>query len=360
MVGEQLADGSVHAARFSEHSFAVLARGDHARTAALAERIIDAFAARLFEVGGSSSTITASIGGVQIGEKIASVTQVLAKASQCLQSSLGVGGNHAEVFDPSATDRAEEERIQAWVDRLHDALANDRFLLHYQPIIHLLGEPRAMYESYLRLESGTGETITPMNFLPIAEEHGLLGQIDRWVIGHAISVLGARARAGKPVTLLVKITQASLQDATLPAHIGEQLAAHGVAGDALLLQVPESKVFINLRATQDFAAAIGKLGCKLVLEQFGAGLDSFQLLSHFTPGFVKIDRSFMEDLSKNQANQNRVRELAQKARDLGIQSIAEFVQDAASMSILFSQGIDYVEGNFLAIAGPDMNYEFDA
>ena len=68
----------------------------------------------------------------------------------------------------------------------------------------------------------------------------------------------------------------------------------------------------------------------------------------------------MEDLSKNQANQNRVRELAQKARDLGIQSIAEFVQDAASMSILFSQGIDYVEGNFLAIAGPDMNYEFDA
>ncbi len=360
VVGEQLADGSAHAARFSEHSFAVLAHGDHARTAALADRIIDAFAARLFEVGGSSSTITASIGGVQIGEKIASVTQVLAKASQCLQSSLGVGGNHAEVFDPSATDRAEEERIQAWVDRLHDALANDRFLLHYQPIIHLLGEPRAMYESYLRLESGTGETITPMNFLPIAEEHGLMGQIDRWVIGHAISVLGARTRAGKPVTLLVKITQASLQDPTLPAYIGEQLAAHGVPGDALLLQLPESKVFINLRATQDFAAAIGRLGCKLVLEQFGAGLDSFQLLSHFTPGFVKIDRSFMEDLSKHQANQNRVRELAQKARDLGIQSIAEFVQDAASMSILFSQGIDYVEGNFLAIAGPDMNYEFDA
>ena len=119
-------------------------------------------------------------------------------------------------------------------------------------------------------------------------------------------------------------------------------------------------MFINLRATQDFAAAIGRLGCKLVLEQFGAGLDSFQLLSHFTPGFVKIDRSFMEDLSKNPNNQNRVRELAQKARDQGIQSIAEFVQDAASMSILFSQGIDYVEGNFLAIAGPDMNYEFDA
>jgi diguanylate cyclase (GGDEF)-like protein/PAS domain S-box-containing protein len=359
-VGEPLADGSAHAARFSEHSFAVLAPGDHTQTAALAERILGAFAARVFEVGGSSSTITASIGGVQIGEKIASVTQVLAKASQCVQSSQGVGGNHAEVFDPSATDRAEEERIQAWVERLHDALDNDRFLLHYQPIIHLLGEPRAMYETYLRLDTGTGETVTPMSFLHIAEEHGLLGRIDRWVIGHAIETLGARKRAGKPVTLLVKVTQASLLDGSLPAFIGEQLAAHGVDGDALLLQVPESKVFINLRAAQDFATAIGKHGCKLVLEQFDAGLDSFQLLSHFTPGYVKIDRSFMEELAKNTANQNRVRELSQKARDLGILTIAEFVQDAASMSILFMQGIDYAEGNFLAVAGPDMNYDFDS
>jgi diguanylate cyclase (GGDEF)-like protein/PAS domain S-box-containing protein len=359
-VGEPLADGSAHAARFSEHSFAVLAPGDHTQTAALADRILGAFAARVFEVGGSSSTITASIGGVQIGEKIASVTQVLAKASQCVQSSQGVGGNHAEVFDPSATDRAEEERIQAWVERLHDALDNDRFLLHYQPIIHLLGEPRAMYETYLRLDTGTGETVTPMSFLHIAAEHGLLGRIDRWVIGHAIETLGARKRAGKPVTLLVKVTQASLLDGSLPAFIGEQLAAHGVDGDALLLQVPESKVFINLRAAQDFATAIGKHGCKLVLEQFGAGLDSFQLLSHFTPGYVKIDRSFMEELAKNTANQNRVRELSQKARDLGILTIAEFVQDAASMSILFMQGIDYAEGNFLAVAGPDMNYDFDS
>lgn len=359
VVAGQLADGSAHAARFSEHSFAVLARGDHTQTANLAERILAAFAARVFEVGGSSSTITASIGGVQIGEKIASVTQVLAKASHCVQSSQGVGGNHAEVFDPSATDRAEEERIQAWVERLHDALDNDRFLLHYQPIIHLLGEPRAMYETYLRLETGAGETVTPMSFLHIAEEHGLLGRIDRWVISHAIETLGARNRAGKPVTLLVKVTQASLLDGSLPAFIGEQLAAHGVDGGSLLLQVPESKVFINLRAAQEFNAAIAKLGCKLVLEQFGAGLDSFQLLSHFTPGYVKIDRSFMEELAKNAASQNRVRELSQKARELGIQTIAEFVQDAASMSILFTQGIDYAEGNFLAVAGPDMNYDFD-
>ena len=161
------------------------------------------------------------------------------------------------------------------------------------------------------------------------------------------------------MTLLVKITHASLLDETLPAFIAEQLAEHATNGASLLLQVPESKVFINLRAAQVFSAAMAELGCKMVLEQFGAGLDSFQLLAHFVPGFVKIDRGFMEDLPKNTANQARIRELALKAREHGIQSIAEFVQDAASMSILFSSNVDYAEGDFLAVAGPDMHYDFD-
>ncbi len=359
VIAGQLEDGSAQAARFGEHSLAVLARGDHKVTTALAERIREAFASHVFEVAGRSSVITASIGGVQVGEKIASVTQVLAKANQGVQSSIGVGGNRFEIFDPSAVDRAEEERIQAWVGRLRDALANDRFLLHYQPVISLQGEPGAMYETYVRLDAGAGETVPPLSFLQIAEEHGLLSEIDRWVIGRAIEVVGERKREGKPVTLLAKITQASLVDDTLPRYIGEQLAAHGVDGSCLVLQVPEAKVFTNLRAAQEFVAAVAKLGCRVTLEQFGAGLDSFQLLSHFDPAFVKLDRSFMEDLPKNAANQKRVKEIADKVRGLGIKSIAEFVQDAGSMAFLFTSGIDYVEGYFLAPAGPEMNYEFE-
>ena len=355
----ELASGA-QIARFSENSFAVLARGDYKTTTALAERLRDAFAAYVFEVGGKSTSLTTSIGGVQIGEKIASVSQVLAKASQGIQASSTVGGNRFEIFDPGAVDRAEEERIQAWVLRLKDALLNDHFALIYQPIISLLGSPNPMYETYLRLEGASGESVAPKHFLQIAEEHGLLGQIDRWVVLNAIKSIGARARAGKPVTLLVKITQASLLDEAFPAFIAEQLAQHTVNGGSLLLQVPESKVFINLRAAQVFAAAVDKLGCKMVLEQFGAGLDSFQLLSHFVPGFVKIDRGFMEDLPKNAANQQRVRELALKAREYHIQSIAEFVQDAASMSILFSCGVDYAEGDFLAVATHDMHYDFES
>jgi len=347
------------AARFGEHSLAVLVRADHVGTMALAERIREAFASHVFEIGNRSSAITASIGGVQIGEKIASVTQVLAKANHGVQSSIAVGGNRFEIFDPSAVDRAEEERVQAWVSRLRDALDHNHFLLHYQPVISLQGEPGAMYETYIRLDAGSGETVPPLSFLQIAEEHGLLWEIDRWVVGHAIDVIGQRIRAGQPTTLLVKITQASLADESLATFVGEQLALHGVGGEHLVLQLPEAKVFTNLRAAQEFAGAVAKHHCRVGLEQFGVGLDSFQLLSHFDPAFIKLDRSFMEDLARNTANQQRVRDIAGKARDLGIRSIAEFVQDAASMSILFSSGVDYVEGHFLAPAGPEMNYDFD-
>ena len=348
------------AARFSEHSLAVLLRGgDHVATSALAERIREALASHVVQIGARSSAITLSIGGVQIGEKIASVSQVLAKANQGVQSSIGVGGNRAEIFDPSAVDRAETEHIEAWIVRLREALDNERFTLHYQPVISLQGDTGAIYDTLVRLDAGDGELVPPMAFLQIAEEHGLLWEIDRYVVGHAIAIIGQRMRAGKPTTLLVKVTQASLGEDSLVRYIGEQLVVHGVPGEYLVLQLPEAKVFTHLKAAQEFAAAVALHDVRIGLEQFGAGLDSFQLLAHLKPHLLKIDRGFIEELPKNPDNQQRIREIAHKARELGIRTIAEFVQDAASMSILFSTGVDYVEGHFLAGSGPEMNYDFD-
>ncbi|MGH8029726.1 MAG: diguanylate cyclase domain-containing protein, partial [Arenimonas sp.] len=117
-------------ARFSDHAFAVLAtEHDFKATMALAESIRVAFDGHILEVGTQSVAMTVSIGGVQIGEKIASVPQVLAKSNQCLQSAEGVGGNRLEIFDPAARDRVEEERVQAWLVRLREALAEDQFVL---------------------------------------------------------------------------------------------------------------------------------------------------------------------------------------------------------------------------------------
>ncbi|HUH91158.1 MAG TPA: EAL domain-containing protein [Lysobacter sp.] len=346
-------------ARFSEHQFAVLRPGsDFHGTTALAESIRTAFADHVLETDAHSLNATVSIGGVQIGQKIASVTEVLGKAHHAVQANLAVGGNRIDIFDPGAVDRAEQERVEAWVTRIRDAIDSDRFLMHYQPLIGLHGEPIEIYDAYLRMTGEHGELVQPPAFLEIAEEHGLLWEIDRWVVGNAIASIGAQLKAGHRTTLLARITEASLQDDSLLQHITERLAKHGVDGELLVLQLPESKVFTHLKAAQTFQQEVARLGVRIGLEQFGSGLNSFQLLSHFDAAFLKLDRAFMEDLPANQEYQQRIREIAEKARESGKQTIAEFVQDAGSMSILFSAGIDYAQGHFLAASGPSMNYDF--
>jgi multidomain signaling protein FimX len=244
------------AARFSENSLAILLRNsDHAATATLATRICNTFAAEVFTIGQRSSVITASIGGVQISEKNASVSQALAKASQGVQSAAGIGGNRLELFDPNAVDRAETERIQAWVARLREALDQKRFSLHFQPVINLQGDNQPVYDTLLRLEGNDGDLISPSNFLQIAEDHGMLELIDRYVVERAIELIAQREHGGKPVTLLVKVSQASLHSDALPIFIGEQLAMRNASGEYLALQLQEAKVFTHLHAVQQFAAA---------------------------------------------------------------------------------------------------------
>ena len=349
------------AARFGEHQFAVLCRdSDHVRTAQVADRVRTAFADHVVEAGSHSLNITASIGGVQIGEKIASVPQVLGKASQGVQSAVAMGGNRSEIFDPGAVDRAEEVKVKAWVSRIRDTLDKGSFQLHYQPVISLTGnDGHELYQGLLRMEGSAGELVAPPAFLPIAEEHGLLWEIDQWVVGRAIEVIGQRLNTGKRTSLLVKITQDSLQDARLLEHIGKTLEAHKVPGELLVLELSEAKVFTHLRMAQDFQRNVSSLGVRVGLEQFGSGLNSFQLLNHFDATLLKIDRDFMLELPSNQKNQERIREIAAKAREVGKRTIAEFVQDAASMSFLFGAGVDFVQGHFLAAAGPEMNYEFE-
>ncbi|MFY2764562.1 EAL domain-containing response regulator [Arenimonas sp. MALMAid1274] len=352
-------DADTVAARLSDHGFAVLCLAhDHNHSLAQAEKIREAFHGHILEVGDRSVNLGVSIGGVQIGEKIASVSQVMGKSSQCLASCVGMGGNRTEIFDPAARDRAEEERIQAWVERIREALAGDQFVLHYQPIISLTGAEEENYDVYLRMKGQGGEIIPPMTYLAIAEEHGLLDDIDRWVIQRAIAVIAERAKAGKHTNLFVKVTPASLVEGGLEVFIGEQLKAHGVAGDRLVLQIPESKVFTHLKAVQSFQKAVSALGCRVALEQFGTGLNSFQMLSHFDPAILKIDRGFIMELGKNAEVQKQVRDIVTKAHAAGKQTVAEFVSDAGTMSVLFGMGMDFVEGNFLAAAGPAMNYDF--
>ncbi|MEO6155431.1 MAG: EAL domain-containing protein [Thermomonas sp.] len=355
---DSVAEGAM-TSRFGDHQLALLVRNsDHVATKALAGRVCAAFADHVLEVDDSSLNATVSIGGVQIGEKIASTSQVLAKASQGVVSAIGVGGNRYELFDSGAVDRAEEERIAAWVARIRDALDNDGFRLDFQPVIALQGDGREMYELFLNMQGSDGEPVESDRWLPIAEAHALLGEIDRWAVTRAAQLISQRQAAGKHTSLLLALSQEALQDDKMASFIATTLADAGVPGDQLVLAIAEAKVFTNLLAAQEFSTAIAGFGARTALEKFGAGLNSLQLLQHFDPAFLKLDPQFMDDLAKSPESQQKVRNLASQAAERGIRTIAERVQDASSMTMLFSAGIDYVQGDFLAPTGPDMNYDF--
>jgi multidomain signaling protein FimX len=346
-------------ARLADYTIGILCKQhDYKQTNALAEKIRAAFDGQLLDVAEKSLVMNLSVGGVQIGEKIASVPQILAKANQCLQSAEAIGGNRVEIFDPAARDRAEEERIQAWVNRIKEALAEDQFVLNYQPMISISGAEGETYEVLLRMKSPSGEIVSPEQFIDIAEENGLLSDIDRWVVSRTIKLLTERKEKGLDTTLYVKVMPSTLVENDFHTFVAAQLKAHGISGDKLVLQIPESKIFSHLKALQAFQKIAASFGCRLCLEQFGTGLNSFQILTHFSPAVLKIDRSFIIDVAKNPESQAKVKEIVAQAQKLEKQCVAEFVSDAGGMSFLFSSGVDFVQGNFLATPMADMTYEF--
>ena len=192
----------------------------------------------------------------------------------------------------------------------------------------------------------------------MAEQNGLLQRIDRCVIRDAIVALAEREKAGHRTTFFIKLTPQSLEDQTLVPWIAQQLKNARVRGDAIVFEMPESKVVTSLKPARAFVSGLKQIHCGFALEQFGSGLNSFQLLKHVDANYLKIDRSFMVDLPKTKENQDKIREICDQARQTDKMTVAEFVEDAASMSILFTCGVNFVQGNFLQEPEKVMAYEF--
>ncbi|MGN6327415.1 MAG: EAL domain-containing protein [Rhodanobacter sp.] len=300
----------------------------------------------IFDAGSRSVTVNTSIGGSLLGEKNANTDLLLNQASQALRNAQSQGGSKVELHDPAAREKADEEREQYWLGLLKDALANDGLMLYHQQAISLQDAEGDFSEILLRMNGPQGEVL-PGFFMPIAEKHGLNGDIDRWVLKQTIQTLRARENQGQSTTFFVKLTAASLQDEHLLPWLGEQLAAANLKYGRIVLEMTESKVMTLLRPTQEFVNGWKKLGGKFALEQFGSGLNSFQLLNHVDADYVKIDRSYMAELPRHPENQKKITEICQQARELKRQTIAEWVEDATSTSLLFACGVDFVQGNFL-------------
>ena len=333
----------------AEHTFGILLspRPDDAIRDWMT-RLRQAVSSTIFDAGNRSISVTVSIGGCLMGEKNANTDLLLDQASRALRAAVDQGGNTMELHDPSAREKADAQRELAWLDLVKKALAENSLLLYHQQTVSLQDAEGDYSEILLRMNGPQGE-VMPGVFLPIADKHGLSTAIDRWVLGHAFDALRRRDRQGATTTFFVKLTRASLQNATLLPWLAEQLQQAALKRGRLVLEMTESKVMTLLRPAQEFVTAWKKLGGLFALEQFGSGLNSFQLLGHVDADFLKLDRSYMADLPRHPENQKKIAELCAQAHELKKQVVAEWVEDATSTSLLFAAGVDFVQGHFLQV-----------
>jgi EAL domain-containing protein (putative c-di-GMP-specific phosphodiesterase class I) len=231
-----------------------------------------------------------------------------------------------------------------WCERLRRALREDLFVLHYQPIVSLQRGTISHYEALIRLADEPGEPLTPpCSFLPAAERYGLIQEIDRMVIGKVVALMGGEL-ADRDARVAVNLSALSITDRGMLAHIEQELDSHDVDPARLIVEVTETAAIGDMRRAQTFCEGVHTLGSSVALDDFGAGFGSFQYLKHLPFRYLKIDGDFIRSLTTSPKDQIVVQALVGVAQGMGKQTIAEYVGDEPTMSLLRDYGVDYAQG----------------
>jgi EAL domain-containing protein (putative c-di-GMP-specific phosphodiesterase class I) len=229
-----------------------------------------------------------------------------------------------------------------WLARLRRALAEDLFVLHFQPIVSLGDGRVSHYEALVRLaDEPGGRLVAPGRFLPAAERYGLIREIDRMVLGKVAGIL-----AGDPCgpVIAMNVSAVSVTDGEMLGHLERRIALEGVEPERLVIEVTETAAISDMDQARAFCAGVQALGCAVALDDFGAGFGSFQYLKHLPFTYLKIDGDFIRGLTRSRTDQLVVKALVGVVRGLGRETIAEFVGDVPTMSMLRGFGVDYAQG----------------
>lgn len=247
------------------------------------------------------------------------------------------------VFHDTTAEHAERARGKrtldalSWVGRIRDALDEDRFVLYAQPIVPLRGgTPRS--ELLLRMIGHDGQIIQPGTFLPVAERHGLIGDIDRWVIKRAIG-LAARGR-----TIQANISAQSIGDRALLTDIELELHKQSADPGRLVFELTETALMDDIDAGERFTRGLNAIGCAVALDDFGTGFGSFTYLKKLPITHLKIDIEFVRDLVTNPDSLHVVKAIVSLARAFGLKTIAEGVEDEQALTLLRAEGVDFAQG----------------
>ncbi|HEX7964714.1 MAG TPA: EAL domain-containing protein [Gammaproteobacteria bacterium] len=337
-------------ARFGGTVFmAMVTRAKLPEVAAWADKLRTTAASRIFQAGGKSTSLTISLSYVEMDAARTNAEKLLEDAEQAHRTALQQGGNKVVGWTPPTVDAEGRVTDTEWQRRFNEGLKNNKFILAFQPVASLTGEATDLHDVLVRMRGDKDEEIPPKDFLPAAERIGMMPAIDRWILENSVRMLAERAKAGNKSSLFVRLSDQSLTDKGLLPWIEKLLAGvTGIAPGALIFEIPEKSAEKYLTDTSSFAESVQKLKCGFALEHFGIGHDPMHTLDLIKGvNYLKIDGSISAVLATDPKRSDMVKKIVEKAQGAGIKTVAERVEKPETMAVLYTLGIEFIQGNIV-------------
>ncbi len=328
--------------RFGGVVFTVLLeRGTLRDVEAWAENAVVTISDHLFEIANKTVSVTCTLGLSEVTRNADRVEPILIEAEQANNRGRKRGGNQvvlAEISDESTRIRRFD---LVWVEKIKTALLNNRFRLIHLPVVNLTGEEGTRFDTVLCMLDEDGEEVPAIEFMPAAERHTMLKMLDRWVIDASLAFAIER----KPDQLFVKLSKDSVVDKSLMEWLEKEIEGKDIDASSVCFQVSEEVITRHLKQARTLAEELMSLGFTFAVEHFGVDRDPMKILNNVPMQFLKIDGSLMQSISNNQTCQDAVQRFVVAAHQKGIATIAERVEDANTMAVLFQLGIGFMQGH---------------
>ncbi len=315
------------------------------------ERIRLTIEALRFLSEGRSFAVNASIGVVHNDPLLHTATDVMRAADRACYAAKETGRNRVHIYRTDDRDIDTCRGEMQWVSRLQAALEQDRFVLYTQeirPIKAAAGAQPTCHEVLLRLRDEQGQMVPPMAFIPAAERFGLMPQIDRWVIEHAFAEQRRRTRSGYAPRIMINLSGASLDNPELAEYITDRLRHHQLPLGCIGFELTETAAISRLKTAVKVMKRLKGLGCMVALDDFGSGMSSYGYLRELPVDILKIDGSFVRDMNHDPVAYAMVEAMHKVARAMGIRTVAEWVENDATLTALKNMGVDFVQGRGIA------------
>ncbi len=326
-----------------------------------AQDIVTKVEEHVFEIGNQSISVTCSASVCFIDQNSPdNGNEIMSRAEKTCDQVQGTGGNSSSTFIPKLGDMTVQEEVGAAAHLIKDALNKNRITGIYQPVVSIKAAGGERYFSSLELNEADGSRIEHNINQVYPDRTGTAKTLDRWMILHAIKKMADTRKKSRKVEFFIPLSVDSVLDSGLAGWVAESLGKSKVTGEQLVFMINEDHAVNHLKAAKALFEGLKKIKCQFALDNFGTGLNPFQLMKHIQADYIRVNIAYMEDLSQNPENQESIRELASQASSLNIRSITPAVEDAAILSVLWSLGVDFVQGNFLQAPQKLLNYDFSS